>query len=290
MIIVELKGGLGNQMFQYAAGKALAIELGLELRLSHAFFETELENVAVTPRRYELSAFDIDLKATELDLIKVRLSEKISRFFKAKNFYLKINEINEYKANTVFPAGYNNIYLTGYYQSDFYFNKIQEIIKKDFTFIPPYRENVELINRVTSTKNSVGILVRRDDFITAERDQSLPIAYFEKAINEIKSRIQNPFFYVFTIGEVAWSRSILKFSKNMEVIQNVGPNMKGFEKMRLMALCNHNIIPNSSYGWWSAWLNSNPEKIIIAPKNWHYDSEINKVIINERLPKAWHLL
>lgn len=286
MIIVELTGGLGNQMFQYAAGRALANKLNTELRLDHAFFETNFTNTTITPRKYELDAFNIDLKAPRYELLKVRLSRFIPKTLKSDKFYIDVNEKCAYKTDTIFPKS-NNLYLTGYYQSEKYFQSIREIIKKEFSFKPPLQENIQLINHIATKKNSVGILVRRDDFITTNIDQSLDLRYFERAINEISLRVKDPFFFIFTIGDTAWSRGLLKFSKNMEIIENNNPNMCGFEKMRLMSLCNNNIIPNSSYGWWSAWLNNNPEKLIIAPRKWHFDENINQMIIDQRILKTW---
>ena len=111
--------------------------------------------------------------------------------------------------------------------------------------------------------------------------------YFENAIKVIKDRICDPFFFVFTIGDTGWSRNLLKFDDNIEIVENDSLEIKGFEKMRLMSLCKHNIIANSSFGWWSAWLNTNPNKVVIYPEKWHFDENINIEILKDRFPQDW---
>jgi hypothetical protein len=136
-------------------------------------------------------------------------------------------------------------------------------------------------------ENSVGVLVRRDDFISSNLDQTVDLNYFKRAFNEIKSKLSNPFFFVFTIGDTDWSKNLLKFDDNIEIVENDTVEMQGFDKMRLMSLCKHNIIANSSFGWWSAWLNENPNKIVIYPEKWHYDDDVNTEILRDRFPKDW---
>lgn len=286
MVIVKLSGGLGNQMFQYACGKAIALKLKTDLRLDHSFFYHNFKKSGATPRKYELGAFGINLKIDESDFLKVRISKKLNRLFNINLFYNHVKERNSYLADTKFPLN-ENLYITGYFQSEKYFSTESAQIKKDFSFIEPNKKNLELINRVVNTPNSVGILVRRDDFISSKLDQSLGLDYFENAIKVIKDRICDPFFFVFTIGDTGWSRNLLKFDDNIEIVENDSLEIKGFEKMRLMSLCKHNIIANSSFGWWSAWLNTNPNKVVIYPEKWHFDENINIEILKDRFPQNW---
>ena len=111
--------------------------------------------------------------------------------------------------------------------------------------------------------------------------------YYKSAIEYINLKISDPYFFVFTIGDTSWTKENFKEFENTEIVENDNPDLKGFEKMRIMSLCKHNIIANSSFGWWSAWLNENPNKIVIAPKKWIDNEEINQKISKYRLPQSW---
>ena len=285
MIVVKLMGGMGNQMFQYACGKALSIKHGVPLILDHSYLERK-QPKNITKRNYELSAFGIELKASKYLLFKIYFSSFLTRILSHKFFYKIINEISPYEANTKFPY-YNNLIINGYFQSEQYFLKICDIIRSDFIFTNPNPKYNELINFINSLETPVSVLVRRDDYINLSDDSLLSIEYYNESIDYISSKVQNPCFLVFTIGDTAWVKENLKSDKKIIFIENENPDLKGFEKMRLMSLCKHNIIANSSFGWWSAWLNSFQSKIVVAPQKWSSNLNINTQILKNRLPKTW---
>jgi hypothetical protein len=114
--------------------------------------------------------------------------------------------------------------------------------------------------------------------------------YYYKSFDLIKSMLNNPTFIIFTIGDTSWTNE--KFSKFNDciIIENDAPRLIGYEKLNLITLCDHNIIANSSYGWWGAYLNNNPNKVVVAPKKWDSSTDINSLILQERIPSNWHLI
>lgn len=285
MIVVRLMGGMGNQMFQYACGKALSIKHGVPLILDHSYLERNQPNY-ITKRNFELSAFGIDLRASKFLLFKIYISSFISKILSFGNFYKIVNEVSPYDANTIFP-NYPNLVINGYFQSDLYFENVINSIKSSFKFVEPSFEYQDLIIKIRKQTNSVSILIRRDDYLNFNDDHVLTIDYYNSAINYIKSILPNPYFFIFTIGDTNWTKENFKDLANAEIIENENPNLVGFEKMRMMSICENNIIANSSFGWWSAWLNENPNKIVIAPQKWINIESINSKISTSRYPKNW---
>jgi hypothetical protein len=276
---------MGNQMFQFACGKALSVKHGVPLILDHSYLERKQPR-NITKRNYELTAFGIEMKASKYLLFKIYFSSFLARIFSHKSFYKLINEKSPYEANTKFPY-YNNLIINGYFQSESYFENFSNIIKGSFKFIEPGYEHENLINKIRKHKNSVSILIRRDDYLNFNIENILSINYYQSAIEYIKLNVPNPYFFIFTIGDTEWTKENFQNFENSEIIENENPNLVGFEKMRAMSLCCNNIIANSSFGWWSAWLNENPEKIVIAPKNWINNDIINNKISKSRYPKNW---
>lgn len=232
MVIVKLKGGLGNQMFQYAYGRNLTLRRKTTLKLDKSFLRWKIwqKMIGVTPREYELGEFNIQAKLTKV---------------KGRH------------------------YLEGYWQSEKYFKDIRRVLLKDFTLKKETNNFLKLKKLITKT-NSIGIHVRRGDYVkravTGKYHGILNAGYYHKAIGIIRKEVKNPRFFVFSDDP-----AISDFS-----------GLTSPEELILMSLCEHNIIANSSFSWWGAWLNKNPRKIVIAPRRWFRaktDSEI--------VPQPW---
>ena len=144
MIIVRLMGGMGNQMFQFACGKALSIKHRVPLILDHSYLEKKLPK-NITKRNYELSAFGINSKASKYLIFKIYFFNLLSRIINFKDSYTIVNEISPYEANTKFPD-YHNLVINGYFQTESYFENYSNIIKSCFKFIDPSFEYNSLIN------------------------------------------------------------------------------------------------------------------------------------------------
>lgn len=251
-----LSGGLGNQMFQYAMYLSLKRN-GINTRIDISLFRhVKMHN------GYELRrVFGIDEKPidkTGIHLLWLRLLKKI------KPTLLYSRDTLHFDPNTLFNK---KKYIDGYWQSELYFKNIDSTIRNVFQF-----QNIDLRNiniaKAMSNCESVSLHIRRGDYTTF----GMPIIgedYYIKAVNLLLSRLDNAIFYIFSDDCFEAKRIADDLKINYYIIShNKGED--SYKDMYLMSKCKHNIIANSSFSWWGAWLNSNPNKIVIAPK-WLYD-------------------
>jgi len=292
MIITKLQGGLGNQMFQYAIGKTLSEKNKTELKLDLSFYNKQPKNT--TLREYSLGCFNVKKNiATDKEIKKLKKYEwKNSRRHFLYNLIFADRLIYIEEKWFDFEENYlkikNNAYLDGYWQSEKYFSaqggkNIEKIIQKKFTL----KKDLNNIAKGTSEKiinsNSVSIHIRRGDYANNPDTKSYhglcPIGYYEKAIKKITNKIKNPTFYIFS-DDIEWVKKNLKTNFPMIFVEG----NKDYEDLILMSYCKHNIIANSSFSWWGAWLNKNPNKIVIAPKKWFVNETKNT---NNLIPKPW---
>lgn len=292
MIIVKLMGGLGNQMFQYATGKRLAIFNNAELKLDITGYETM--NVSDTPRQFELNLLNIKSEiASKTDIAKVKQADH-ERTFDERI----IHKLGRSKAIYHYGernAGFDprvlklkkNTYLVGWWQNEKYFSDIRNILLKEFEpKNKPSDNNAKWLEQALST-DSIAVHVRRGDYISnkhANVHHGLStIDYYNAAATYMKTYIKNPHFFVFS-DDIAWCKKNISFGENVTFIEgNVGS--KAYEDLRIMSQCKHNIIANSSFSWWGAWLNKNDEKIVIAPRAWFQNEKANRE--TDIVPESW---
>jgi len=290
MIVSKIQGGLGNQMFQYAIGRAYAEKLKTDLYLDLSFYRQPFEK-DVTPRKFELDLFDLKYTiATESDLSKF---QNRSYWYRIKRkmgvgvpiYYREGNDSSILK-------GKKNIYLDGYWQSEFFFRDFSDIIKNDFRFKPSLNEQSRTTAfKIKSTKTSVAIHLRRGDYVLSAVANAhhgvCDIEYYKSGIEYLNANIDEPYYFVFS-DDVEWAKSnFLHLFTNMEIVQgNKGGD--SWQDMHLMSLCKHNIIANSSFSWWAAWLNQHKNKVIIAPQNWFATADLNQGV-HQRVPSDWLL-
>lgn len=292
MIIIKLRGGLGNQIFQYSAGRRASHINKTLLKLDTSGFKNQK---GMTKREYLLSCFNIKENfANEKEITKLKsvgknkLSRCLLRFI---SFFTPYNK-RSYIAEKYFhfdPSILNisdNSYLDGYWASERYFKDIENIIRKEFTFkLKPDSENKKLIEKIKNSM-SVSIHVRRGDYISVNKTHGCHGVcnsdYYKKAIKLIAVKVKNPYFFIFS-DDPGWVKQNLHLEfPCIYVDYNVGK--KDYEDMRLMSKCRHNIIANSSFSWWGAWLNKNKNKVVIVPKRWFKDESLNT---KDLLPKDW---
>ena len=287
MVITKLTGGLGNQMFQYAIGRSMAERNKTNLALDLSGFDYQ---IGITLRQYELFVFNI-----KEDFFISRRNKKIKRLMirplvnKVLNtFYLKLRGINKviekhYNFDPTILKLKSEVYLEGYWQTEKYFSGIADIIRSEFTLKNKYNNiNLEILNNIDSY-NSVSIHIRRGDYVSdqkaSEYHGSCPLEYYQKAISFIAKKIPDPIAYIFS-DDLEWCKENLKI--DWPIIFVEGNN--DYEDLILMSRCKHNIIANSSFSWWGAWLNNNPDKIVIAPRQWFVDKSINIIDV---VPESW---
>lgn len=281
MIIVRLQGGLGNQLFQYAAGKALATQLNKPFKLETI---TSIQK----DKRRDIALNDLQIKFELASKSEVKgfvqfpslYRHEMSIFKKGKNIYREPHfhfDENFFRVN-------DPVFLDGYWQSPLYFKNIEAILRQDFTVNPELIKNVVEKGKELENKPSIAVHIRRGDFLNPKLKAYhgvLSAFHFEKAIGMLKEKVPAACVCFFS-DDIGWAKQNLAVNKNTEFISSF--TKSAIEDFYLMTKCRHNIIANSSFSWWPAWLNTNPDKIVVAPKNWFAISKINT---NDLIPAGW---
>jgi len=281
MIITKIIGGLGNQLFQYAAGKALAVYHKTTLKLDLSGFD-----------EYRLRNFDLTAFNTEYELAKKNeiLQHSQSSFFKkirnriaspSQTHYYRERHFHYDKNFLLHPY---DAYMKGYWQSEKYFKNIEGIIRKEFSFKENFIKNVIGEGKEITKKQSIAVHIRRGDYANngaIRMHGVLGKEYYEAAISIMKKSISNAEFYIFS-DSMQWVNENISIPNAISVSGNL--TRTHFEDLYLMSQCRHNIIANSSFSWWGAWLNNNPNKIVIAPKKWFNKGPKDT---QDLIPKEW---
>ncbi len=295
MIVTKLIGGLGNQMSQYATGRAVAFRSRSKLKLDITGYKNQ--NSADTYRDYELNIFRIKenfAKQTDINKLKGKNGSFIERVIRNRipvinkfvptnkeYFFENIGEKFEPKILKI-PG---NAYLDGWWHSWKYFDGIRQVILKEFSLRKRLDvKNKKYLNEIMNT-NSIGVHVRRGDYIKNYSNyfNSCSVTYYKKAVKLVASKIVDPVIYIFFSDDVEWIKKNFKFPyKTVLISHNRGKD--SYKDLLLMQNCKHNIIANSSFSWWAAYLNTNPNKIVVAPKKWLINQ---KFPIDDRIPKGW---
>lgn len=318
MIIVRLTGGLGNQMFQYAAARRLAYKHNTILKLDI------IPLIEDGYRSYGLQCFNIqEYFADCIDVFRIypieglrRMGFKIvgkkfsnlffRRFIKDKkrslmqryyNYDLTSQKVLNLVVGRILSQRFfhfdpelleapDNVYMMGSWISEKYFKDIENIIRKEFTIKTPQVGKKKEIAEMILNTESISLHIRRGDYVTDPSNRELyevcNLDYYTRCIKYIVDKIKSPYFFVFS-DDIPWAKENLKSSFPITFVDH-NTELTGYEDMRLMSQCKHNIIANSSFSWWGAWLNTNPEKIICAPKEfirlWNFDTK-------DVLPSEW---
>jgi hypothetical protein len=287
MVITRLIGGLGNQMFQYAAARQLAESHRVTLKLDITGFRE------YTRRKYELDHFNIRAEiATDAELSAFKgdnlaasyFRRSFGRFLPYRNRYIRERFFHYDPAIARFGG---NIYLDGYWQCEKYFRDIADIIRRELTVRhDPDHSNKALAAEITAV-NAVSLHIRRGDYVsdpvTHQYHGVCTLEYYQRAVALIADAIAKPHFFVFS-DDPDWVRRNLKLKYPSTCVSGNGPE-KSYEDLRLMSLCKHHIIANSSFGWWGAWLNNKAGKIVVAPNKWFRDSKIDT---SDLIPGGWY--
>lgn len=266
-------GGLGNQMFLAAISLVLE-KMGFKVSLDISLYQDfkihngfELEHAFITHYKKNVGGVFHRL------YLRALLKYKITKFIIIDKGTSNINYLNKFSR-----------YLFGYWQSDVYFSKYEEEIRKLFRFNKVDERNLNVAKNM-ERENSVSIHIRRGDYIgNAQYSGICTEEYYDAAINYMYDRLLKPHFYIFSNDPKYCELFMKKYGENYTIIDwNIGS--ESWKDMFLMSKCKCNIIANSSFSWWGAWLNMNNGKIVIAPSK--YDNmdtdDFNKI----RVPKSW---
>lgn len=295
MIIARLSGGLGNQMFQYAAARRLAARHGTILKLE----TSRLLHPAPgdTPRAYSLDCFSIAAEpasATESAYCRKLAKRHTSSLFRV----LRVLGLYGFKEElyyvpqqgTAFDHSIldlpDNICLDGFWQSEKYFLDIRESLQQEFALRHPLKiEDCRLAEHIQAC-NSVSLHVRRGDYLTnpnaARHHGTCGMDYYERAVRFIREAVPKPQLFIFS-DDPAWCEAHLRFDLPMTVVSESGISGSGRD-LALMNMCRHHVIANSSFSWWGAWLGRDPKKLVAAPARWFTDPARDS---SDIIPEGW---
>lgn len=282
MIITQLNGGLGNQLFQYAAGKALA-----EYHQTNLKFDLSLLRAYKT-YKYELDVFSIKASIAETKDIKTFAGLTSSVYLNKVLFQLRRKKLLRYPRfyyrepyfhydNNFFQLP-DNSYIEGYWQSEKYFSNIANVVQKELKLkkeLSSYSKKI--LEKINSSK-SVSLHIRRGDYITDTKANRVhgvcSLDYYKRAIEKAREIVGGDvIFFVFS-NDIEWTKNSLPIQATVSFVKNPQEGFP-YEDMYLMSQCQHHIIANSSFSWWGAWLNSSNDKLVIAPKQWFKDKSLN---------------
>lgn len=269
MIIIKISGGLGNQLFQYAYGKYLSLFLQTEVK----YDVNNENNKNFTKRDLDIDKFSVDLaiatseEVNKFIFIKKGILRRVERKLAQKMPFFFRNYIVQKNAHSLSNIYKDDCYYEGYWQCSEYMEKVREDLLSN---IRPndyfYEKHSRILKRINES-NSVAIHIRRGDYISIKVNSKLfeicEMKYYKDAMEYIESQIPNPNYFIFT-QDIEWTKK--KF-KNIS-FELVSGN-SAIDDLLLMSFCKHNIIANSTFSWWGAWLNKNKNKIVIAPQKWY---------------------
>lgn len=268
-------------MFQYAIARSLALKNKDRFYLDLTFLENNtIETEVLTPRKFQLDIFALEYHLAS--------HKKIDSFLKPTFFQKLLKKINvipkgvyHEKYNRFDPALLQvtgDIYLSGYWQSEKYFKDIQGQIRQDFTFVKLDPHTLETAGTINNYDNSVAIHIRRGDYINKpiinKGHGVCSLEYYKDAVAYINNKVTPDHYYLFS-DDPDWVQQNLNFFPGKMTVVNWNKGDDSWKDMYLMSQCGHNIIANSSFSWWGAWLNNRKDKIVIAPKQWFAEEKKN---------------
>ena len=264
MIVVRLEGGLGNQLFNYAFGRFLAEKHHTELKLDISWF-----------KNFQKSHHTV-CKLSNFNIIENFATED-----ETKNLPI----VNDTDITSVFIPEFkntsNNVIISGLFQSEKYFIEIADIIRKEFALKNPLHKNSKFwAEKILRADCAVALHMRLGDYISPNSRQMRGVVYpeyFLECINELKKNYPQITLFIFS-DELNWARENLKFDVPTEFVEGCEVD---YEELYLMSICKHNIIANSTFAWWSAWLNQNPDKKIFTPYPWHFNGHGGNTLVPE---------
>lgn len=282
MIIVRLIGGLGNQMFQYALASRIRIKRNIQVKLDVSWYFDDSKKD--TKRFYGLNNFNVIEDFSSVD--------EVAKFLKSKSFFSRA--LNRLKIIIFGKKDYSDFslsvlnakdgsYLDGYWQNEKYFIDIRDELLESFKLKKELGHEAKKVLDEIRKHKSVSIHIRRGDYVSDKVVKKnfgiCDVSYYKTAVDYIKKEVNDPLFFVFS-DDIDWVKENLKLDVPMFFVSS--KEIKDFEELVLMSFCNHNIIANSSFSWWGAWLNNNHNKIVVAPKRW-----FSKIKMRNIIPESW---
>lgn len=287
MIIVSINGGLGNQLFQYAFGKHLAHLHHTEVHFDLSVFDNPKH------RAFALHHFNTSLKQAKQNKLPfhIRKGYKNLRLIRAllnRFFYpYRVITQEQFDFNPSYLSINKNAYYWGYWQSEKYFSGVKDSIKQELSFKEDFSPLDESIRKkIEEQRCSVCLHIRRGDYVGHSLLPVCDLSYYKKAVDLITGKFQNPYFFIFS-DDIAWCKENFKINHAHDFV-NSGEDWRD---LRLMTHCHHNIIANSSFGWWGAYLGQHRSKVVISPKHWFNENEnSDNYNTKDLIPDNWIII
>ena len=283
-VTVGLSGGLGNQMFQYAAGRALSLRLGVPLHLDLSWFFGRKD------RRYALAPFAISGVPRKRNLLLPNLlkswESKVARRYATKRMGVPIFRERHFHFDSAFKRLSAPVYLEGYWQSELYFLETRDALLREFSLREHPPEACLLLAERIASNEAICVHVRRGDYVsdrvTAGVHGLCTMEYYEQAIPLAAQGLENPHCFVFS-DDPAWVRSHFVSEIPMTVV-DANSATEAHWDLHLMSQCRHFVIANSSLSWWGAWLCAEATKRVVAPARWFQSSRNDT---RDLIPESW---
>jgi hypothetical protein len=286
MIVAKIAGGLGNQLFQYAAGRALAHRLGAPFWIEASGTGPYCDR-PIDIGRFNIQAQVLPFRRPLQEIFTRRPLFSIAKRIDRLDLHLRYKVLLDPRDRVEerFFSISGRVYLDGYWQSERYFLPVADLVRRELTLRePPDAANAALLEKI----DAVDLHVRRGDYLApknAARFGVLGLDYYDWAIQLFASRLSQPHFFVFS-DDPAWTRENIRPAAPVTYVTHNAPD-RGFEDLRLMARCRHFIIANSTFSWWGAWLGEDPGKQVVAPRQWIQEG---RAMTHERIPPGWIIL
>lgn len=291
-IVTKLSGGLGNQLFQYAAARALGLRLGRPVKGDLSWFGDIPEGS--TPRVPLLSHFRLPMDYVDARGCPESLFPSATTLWQAMTRPARILrekrpfEFNPRLASMAQRSRF--AYLEGYWQSFRYFEDARRALVGELTPRNPLAEvYVKTLHDIQGSE-AVMVHVRRGDYVhsqsAARVHGALPLAYYERALEHVQSRVQRPRLFVFS-DDIEWVRAHLRHEMPATYVTSADHETAVIDELMLMRQCRHHVIANSSLSWWGAWLSDAPGKTVIAPRQWLQSDALD---LGDLIPANWNLL
>jgi hypothetical protein len=287
MIISKLSGGLGNQMFQYALGKKMAIKNNDSLLLDTSIYETDTTHKNY--RAFGLAHFNITSPSPATPEQIEKLKYPYGRFLSKILYRLQKSILKRYqvKFEPYILKKTGSLYLIGFWQSEKYFKDVRDTILKEFSLKDPFTAASEaLAETIRKDGNTISLHIRRGDYVENAESRRLygsycDQEYYARALKFLSDRKGPLSVYVFS-DDIEWVRNNITIPHKVTYVPE--KSSPDYERMLLMSICRHHIICNSTFGWWGAWLDNKPEKIVIAPSVWIPGLDLP---IDDIIPPEW---
>ena len=292
-VITTLMGGLGNQMFQYAMARRLADVRGADLVLDLGSFDRDplreyaLDCFAIRARlEHRPNGRRLGMRSVPGRLLSLGgLSWSHLRLLGIRPVY--VEPYFHFDPQVLDLPG--EVEVQGYFQSEKYFQDHSRTIREDFTFTAPLDgDNAEMAQRMAGCE-SVSLHVRRGDYVNNPETAFIGTCrpdYYSNCVRRILERVDSPRFFVFS-DDPAWAEQNLDLLGCPAEFVSHNLGRADHEDLRLMSLCRHNVLANSSFSWWAGWLNANPDKLVLAPAIWLRDEKHDD---SDRCPASWTLV